>query len=104
MPAIVPKSLEQCRRDHYQLLDDLARDAWRTYCGIPFALLYLCGRKGRDSHDCLIWSKLWVATETTEEGTHYVRPEPLSRAMTVDQLRATLADWLRNEPCYTYAD
>jgi hypothetical protein len=103
MPAIVPKSLEQMRREHAALIAELVDSWFQQQCRNPWESLYLIGRRGRDSHDCEVWAALRIGPDPGE-GETLVRSDRLSPSWSKDSARGALADWLRREPVFTFAD
>ena len=107
MPAIVPKSLKQCREAHDALITVLVEEWWacalKVSNGGGWGGPYLVGRKGRDSHNCGIWVSLRVVNEPADD-EFYLRPEPLPLNATRERVDSIIREWLAHEPCYTYAD
>jgi hypothetical protein len=106
MPNVSPKPFAQCQQEFAEECRRLAADAFghNFRNGLP---VYLAGsrRAGLDTLNprAEIWASLQIATE---EDSHLqtVRPEPLPRNLTIDQLAAVIRDWLRTEPLWIFAD
>jgi hypothetical protein len=103
MPAIVPKSFAQMQADYHALLDHLAREWWKKQCADNYAVLYLIGRKGRDTHNCAIWERVRVGT-APHEGEELIASRPIFRGGTIDRARHEIREVLGREPLYVFTD
>ncbi len=99
--AIVPKTLDQLRAELYAECRRLAELAWTKYRHCP-QRYYLVGTRGPCGQHADVWLSLDIGTD--ESPLQSVRPEPLSRAVTLDTLTSTIQTWLYREPLWIYAE
>jgi hypothetical protein len=109
MPAIVPKSYEQGRKEYEQLLSDLAAQWFEIACRNPYVRLYLWGERGQCSHGTSIWARVWVGGEDDNVGADAgnvfpVRPNALEVGWTEERMRENFRAILGREPLYVFAN